>query len=389
MNINLIPLATITVEKGLQTGPFGSQLKAHEYTEYGIPVVMPKDIKDGKITIQTIAYTSNEKSKKLKKHLIKSGDIIFPRRGNLGRIAIAENSNEGWICGSGCLRARLKKDVLSRYIHQYVQLEWVAKWLESHALGQTMLNLNTEIIGALPLYLPSYEKQKEIAKILQTWDEAIEKTEVLVETKECYYKWLLHEFIGKRKACRKLGEVCGLEKGVKTGVKTNKERGNIPYLEIGDINIRSKSYDIRNKLKKPVDSAVKVPKNTLLISTVRPTRGAVTKTESEVYVSSAFCKIHLENDFYFYCVQQDKFFHHLKVKQSGATYPTVKESDILSFEVPFLSVNQQQIIANKFNIVQKEIKLLKELAEQYRTQKRGLMQKLLTGKWHIKTKETA
>ena len=31
----------------LQTGPFGSQLKQAEYAEYGIPVIMPKDIENG------------------------------------------------------------------------------------------------------------------------------------------------------------------------------------------------------------------------------------------------------------------------------------------------------------------------------------------------------
>ena len=60
MSKNLIPLSKIAVAKGLQTGPFGSQLKASEYTKTGIPVVMPKDISNGKITTQSIAYTTKK-----------------------------------------------------------------------------------------------------------------------------------------------------------------------------------------------------------------------------------------------------------------------------------------------------------------------------------------
>ena len=197
MSKNVVHLAKITVEKGLQTGPFGSQLKASEYTEKGVPIVMPKDINNGKITTQSIAYTSHKKSLKLSKHLIKAGDILFPRRGDLGRIAVAQESNEGWICGTGCLRARLNENVLPSFIHQFTQLDYVVKWLKSNALGQTMLNLNTEIIGALPIYLPPYEEQKSIATTLQTWDTAIEKTEALIDAKERQFRWLVTRLINK------------------------------------------------------------------------------------------------------------------------------------------------------------------------------------------------
>jgi phosphatidylserine/phosphatidylglycerophosphate/cardiolipin synthase-like enzyme len=63
------------------------------------------------------------------------GDILFPRRGDLGRIGVAKPEYEGWLCGSGCLRARLKDEVDFNYIHQYVQLDSVKKWLESNAHG--------------------------------------------------------------------------------------------------------------------------------------------------------------------------------------------------------------------------------------------------------------
>lgn len=80
------PLAKLVISNGLQTGPFGSQLKAEEYTERGVPVVMPKDIYAGKIIDGSIARTSQEKAATLKKHLLQRGDVLFPRRGDLGRV---------------------------------------------------------------------------------------------------------------------------------------------------------------------------------------------------------------------------------------------------------------------------------------------------------------
>ena len=64
MNKEFVSLAKIVVERGLQTGPFGSQLKASEYKDLGIPVVMPKDIDKGKITTRIIAYISKDKATK-------------------------------------------------------------------------------------------------------------------------------------------------------------------------------------------------------------------------------------------------------------------------------------------------------------------------------------
>ena len=371
MNINLTPLATITVEKGLQTGPFGSQLKAHEYTEYGIPVVMPKDIKDGKITIQTIAYTSNEKSKKLKKHLIKSGDIIFPRRGNLGRIAIAENSNEGWICGSGCLRARFNKDVLSRYIHQYVQLEWVAKWLESHALGQTMLNLNTEIIGALPLYLPSYEKQKEIVNILQTWDEAIEKTEALIEAKEHQFEWLTSKLLKSvsdeyRYSTKRLSEICKIRTG-KKNVNQGNPNGKYPFFTCAKEHVYSDSYSYDTE-------AILLAGNGYIGNPVLYC--GKFEAYQRTYILYDFLNINLEYlNFFLRRSLQKKI---IQEKQEGAM-PYIKLETIQTIRIIAPTLDQQKRIAETLNTAQNDINLLKKLAEQYRIQKRGLMQKLLTG----------
>ena len=45
---------------------------------------------------------------------------------------------------------------------------------------------------------------------------------------------------------------------------------------------------------------------------------------------------------------------------------------------------EQQRIADILNTAQQEIELLKQLAENYKKQKRGLMQKMLTGIWRIK-----
>jgi len=198
MKNETVLLKSIVIAGGLQTGPFGSQLKADEYCESGIPVVMPRDIQKGKIVEKKIARISEAKGLKLALHKLHSGDLIFPRRGDLGRIGVVMAKNDGWICGTGCIRARMKTSVNVSYLHQYLQLPEVKDWLESNALGQTMLNLSTGIIGNLPIYLVPFPEQVKIAEILSTWDEAIETVEKLIKNTQLQKQTLMQQIFSQK-----------------------------------------------------------------------------------------------------------------------------------------------------------------------------------------------
>jgi len=58
--------------------------------------------------------------------------------------------------------------------------------------------------------------------------------------------------------------------------------------------------------------------------------------------------------------------------------------DFMSIKIPVPPMQEQQQVAKALSIAQYEIDLLKQLLEKYKTQKRGLMQKLLTGVWRVK-----
>ena len=136
----------------------------------------------------------------------------------------------------------------------------------------------------------------------------------------------------------RLGDICKFAQGEK--VKT----GTPEYLEIGDINIPEKSYDISQKTKPTVAGAVRVPKNTILISTVRPTRGAIAITKSDINVSSAFCRLQYENKFVFYMLCDKQFLSFLETRQVEGTYPTCKNADIMDYQIPTPPVAEQKRI---------------------------------------------
>ena len=71
------------IAESLQTGPFGSQLHAHEYTTEGVPVIMPQDILEGSVSVAQIVRIPAARADELKRHRVRIGDLIFARRGDL------------------------------------------------------------------------------------------------------------------------------------------------------------------------------------------------------------------------------------------------------------------------------------------------------------------
>jgi len=151
-----------------QTGPFGSQLHAVDYqAEGGTPVIMPVDIRDRRIDTARIARIGERKKSELARHQVREGDVLFARRGDVGRFAVVSEQESGWICGTGCLRVRLNTpDVHSAFLAHYFGRSEVKEWLLREAKGTTMPNLNTSILRKLPLVLPPLAEQRRIAAIL-------------------------------------------------------------------------------------------------------------------------------------------------------------------------------------------------------------------------------
>lgn len=229
------------ISANIQTGPFGSQLHQHDYSEVGTPVVMPKDLIGGKISEQSIARVSQDHVQRLNRHIIQKGDILYSRRGDVGRCAIASDHETGWLCGTGCLRVTTDTTIAdSKFVFYQLQQPEVVGWVEKHAVGATMLNLNTTILSNIPLLLPPIETQRRIADILSAYDDLIENNrkqiKLLEEAAQRLYKeWFVDlHFPGHEHTKIVDGVPEGWEKSTVAAVSSILRRGISPrYNENG------------------------------------------------------------------------------------------------------------------------------------------------------------
>lgn len=169
----------------IQTGPFGSQLHAADYVPAGIPSIMPQNIGDNRLHEEGIARITAEDAQRLNRYLVRTGDIVYSRRGDVERRALVRTHEDGWLCGTGCLRVRLgEKGADPRFVSHYLGHPSVREWIVRHAHGATMPNLNTSILSACPFLEPPIEEQRAIAHILGTLDDKIELNRQQNETLE-------------------------------------------------------------------------------------------------------------------------------------------------------------------------------------------------------------
>ena len=91
----------------------------------------------------------------------------------------------------------------------------------------------------------------------------------------------------------------------------------------------------------------------------------------------------LDSDFFYHWLSSAEARQRIRLAAQRSVRETVSFDDLGSISLPIPSLGRQQAVARFLNESQREIELLRQLAQKYQRQKRGLMQKLLTGEWRV------
>jgi len=158
----------------IHTGPFGSQLHASDYVAEGVPCIMPANMKSNRVDMKEIAFIGREDSLRLSKYLVRTGDIVYSRRGDVTQKALIRQREAGYFCGTGCLLIRPGDKIDSEFLTYFLSTQTIQDWIVSQSIGGTMPNLNTGILKSLPLRYPAKAAQQKIAAVLSALDAKIE-----------------------------------------------------------------------------------------------------------------------------------------------------------------------------------------------------------------------
>jgi type I restriction enzyme S subunit len=128
---------------GVFTGPFGSLLHKSDYVTGGIPLVNPAHITNIGIEPDLQKTISAETAERLTSYIMREGDIVIGRRGEMGRCALVTDVEDGWLCGTGSFFIKPSERCYPGYLVRFLRsdackqkLEKIARWCGNAELEQ-------------------------------------------------------------------------------------------------------------------------------------------------------------------------------------------------------------------------------------------------------------
>src|SRR3990172_1784148 len=325
------------------------------------------------------------------------GDFLISRSNTLdkvGRSALYRGGLEECSYPDLMMRFRVGSSRVDLdYLDAYLRSERVMKYIQRSATGTSgsMKKINQAVVEGIPIVLPSLIEQRQIAAILSIWDEAIGKTERLIEGKERRYLWLLSSLISNMKHPHGhvrdfTSEVSRRNNGatINRVLSVTNNRGFV--LPEDQFERRVASSDLSN-YKSVTSGQYAYNPSRINVGSIARLDGWDIGVLSPMYVVFKINENKVISDFFLHWLESHEAKERICKSAQGSVRETVSFTDLGAIPFPLPTRDHQEVIAETLNTAQREIDILKKQAEAYRKQKLGLMQKLLTGEWRVKIKE--
>jgi type I restriction enzyme S subunit len=367
-----------------------------------LPVMKMGNLGRGTITLGKIEYVSDGKVLS-DRDVLKKGDILFNTRNTLdlvGKVAMWRGELEQAVFNSNIMRITFSENVLNEYMNYYFNSYGALKQLRARATGTTSVAaIYWRDCQNIKIQLPPLPDQKAIATLLSTWDEAIEKTERLIRAKEKRFKWLLNDLIHQGRINHtwkgyNLSDLCSPVSRKNSENNTNvltssAQNGLVSQLEYYNKSVSAENVTGYYLLKKGEFAYNRSSAKGYPYGATKRLDRYEKGVLSTLYLCFALKpNAPCESDFLLHLFESGAANRELRaVCQEGARSHgllNITKSDFFGIKLFLPNQDQQKKIQSALNTAQEEIDLLKQLADKYKTQKRGLMQKILTGEWRVK-----
>jgi type I restriction enzyme S subunit len=344
--------------------------------------------------------------------LAEKGDLVYnTMRMWQGALGLAENTG---VISPAYIVLKPKEMIDSKFAFYQLKSYRYLHYLKSYSYGLTSdrLRLYFNDFGMIPFICPPLKEQQKIAQILTTWDEAISKQEQLITTKERLKKGLMQKLLSGEVRFAgfdgeweevKLGDVFTFIKTYSLSRKFLSEDNEIQYLHYGDLHTKYKYHLNLNDVKLPSvkrddlnDKIEYLQDGDLIVADASEDYEDIGKSVEVINADSkkVVAGLHThalrdKNNFFVnryrgYVLYEHTVKKNIKKIATGISVLGISKSNLSKIKIKLPPKPEQQKIAQLLTLTDKEIELLKEELEALKEQKRGLMQRLLTGEVRVK-----
>lgn len=163
-----LPLGDLALPKGgFVDGPFGSNLKASEYVEVGVPIMRLQNIRPNKYLPKDIKFISKEKAESLSRHWYQPGDVVIAKLGAVGTACVIPAHCESGVIVADVVRFRGDpKEVSHQYLSHFLNSSEGQRRVLQLSKGTTRLRTNLTDLRSVLVPLPAIDDQIRIAHLL-------------------------------------------------------------------------------------------------------------------------------------------------------------------------------------------------------------------------------
>ena len=343
--------------------------------------------------ISKYIYQTKQKIKKegLKKtRLVHKNDFILSNSMSFGKPFIMQTEaciHDGWLSLSISDPSVLDTD----FLYYLLSSQLMFRKFNERAAGSSVRNLKIELVNEVEVYLPPLPEQKAIADILQAWDTAIEKTEALIAAKEKQFSWLKKQLFdgGFKSYSGKLADYASIPRQTKI---TSINGLRLLTVKLHCNGIKANERDVQIFLSDKGRPYYQRKSGDFLIGRQNFHNGGfgIVPEELDGFIASnAITTLELDNSkldtqYLFFFFSRKDYYLRISHIMDGTGQKELSDKQIMKLPVSIPNLEKQQKVVHILNTANSEIDALKTLADRYRTQKRGLMQKLLTGEWRVR-----
>lgn len=384
------------------------------FEKSGVKYLGAENIKKGFIDISNIKYVNKIVDERNKRASVEINDILISIKGTLGEVAIAEP----WLLPANMSRdvAIIKNYTKNEFIDDYIVMFLMSKigntLSERLGSGGVQQMITLERLRTIIIPKPSIDFQNKVSEIYKKSRNNLSSSKILYkQSEQLLLKELdLLDFTPSKEniAIKSFSESfgnCGrldsehyllkydeIEKNINKNsnatfvkdeflhikTKFDKSKDGYNYIEIGNVNVSDGTNISNYALTKdlPANAKINALDGDLLISTVRPNRGAITiinTDETDLIVSGAFTVLRKKENSkistqVLQVLLRTNVYKELLLKYNvGTQYPVIKDEDVLNLMIPIIDNKVQIQIENKikesFNLKEESQQLL-EVAKQ-------------------------
>ena len=382
----------------------------------GVKLIRNQNIKRNYFNTSSVVYITDEFAAKNHSKRVYTGDVVAVRTGsNIGEACVVPPEFDGALTFT-TLIARPKVDKLdSDYLSTHINSEYGVAEVQRLMAGGGKPNLNSGELKNYTLLTPPLPEQRNIAKVLSTWDKAITTTEKLIESSKQQKKALMQQLLTGKKRL-------GIEPSSYSFQKTR--YGDIPqdweYPSIREVCTQFSQKNLDNKelpvlscskhlgfvdslkyFKKKVysddTSGYKViplnffgfPSNHIEEGSIGLQRVYDYGIVSPIYVVFQSDSKRVDNE-YLFSVLKTEHYRQIFCAATNASVDrrgSLRWKEFSAIHVPLPPLEEQQKIAAVLTTADKETEMLEAKLAHFKQEKKALMQQLLTGKRRVKVDE--